>query len=86
MLNYMVSGFIRNNEKGNKRNVVYETDSHNVKLNFTKAEVLACIIENPEYKQIKDLLVHYRHSELPSPTNEVNLVKSDVKSKNLKFD
>ena len=76
MHNYMVSGFIRNNE----------TDKHNVKLNFNKAEVLARIIENQEYKQIKDLLVHYRHSELPSPTNEVNLVKSDVKSKNLKFD
>lgn len=47
----------------------------------TKAEILANIVDKEECRDIKNLLVHYRHSELPSPTNEVNLVKSEPKRK-----
>ena len=78
----MVSGFTRHNDKDNKRYVTYDTDNKKGQNQaFSKAEVLARIIENQDFKQIKDLLVYYRHSELPSPTNEVNLVKPNPKSK-----
>lgn len=43
---------------------------------ISKADVLSHIVEKEEYRELKNLLVHYRHSELPSPTNEINLAKS----------
>ena len=82
MHSYMVSGFTRYNDKNSKRYTTYDTENKKgSNQNFPKAEVLACIVENQDFRQIKDLLVHYRHSELSSPTNEVNLVKPYLKSK-----
>jgi len=47
----------------------------------SKTDILSHFVMRDDCKDIKRLLVHYRYSELPSPTNEVNLVKSERKSK-----
>lgn len=52
---------------------------------LTKINILSHVVQREEFNEIKTLLTHYRYSELPSPTNELNLVKSEPKSKKFKI-